>query len=105
MVADTDCYVYVVNVGPDHVPVRLFPNGDFDQIERCRANVQYDVPNGSDWLTLDDNAGLETTYLIASTDRVSALEGLRTPNDDSGRATVGSQCNRKVGTSAATTDH
>ncbi len=75
-----DCFVYAIGVDRTG-PALLFPNDQIQLSNRCRANTDFQIPDGDNWFTLDEAIGTETTYLIASRDRLPELEEtLRTKN-------------------------
>ena len=68
------CFVYVIyHSGQDEV-VMLFPNGVEQFTTDYQVAKRYFIPQGKLWFELDDNAGLETFYLIASATRLEELE-------------------------------
>jgi hypothetical protein len=69
-----DCYVYLLGASGDDPSALLFPNERIRQDNRCRANRNYVIPDGHNWFTLDEQAGNETLYLVASYDRLTARE-------------------------------
>lgn len=68
--AVSDCYVYLIHFGPDGRAMSLFPHPKIKMTNFCRGGIEYVVPEGDQWYTLDDNPGVETVYLVASYERV-----------------------------------
>ena len=78
---DSDCYVYVVNVDSGGAPSVMFPNVVIQQDHFCRANEYYQIPDANNWFTLDDNTGTETTYLLASLEKLEPIETILKTHD------------------------
>ena len=75
------CFVYVLhsskNRGGSESEVSwLFPYNKQQFDTDYQTGKRYDIPPGNDWYTLRPPAGRETIYLLASTERLSALEAL-----------------------------
>ena len=70
------CFVYVFYRGPENELQMLFPS-DFNQFETdYEVSRSYYIPSGNTWLELDDSAGSERFYLMASSQRLTELETL-----------------------------
>ena len=70
----TPCYVYLIYQGDDGGVSLLFPY-DLKQFdEGCEVFRKYYVPRGAAWFELDEESGLETFFLLASSERLSELE-------------------------------
>ena len=61
-----DCYVYVLNTGPDGTVNVPCSNQQIAIDNRCKAGEWYIIPDGNNWYTLDAKSGKETLFLIAS---------------------------------------
>ncbi len=79
-VLSTDCYVYVVGIDSRGERNILFPSQLIAQNHYCLANRQYDIPDGDNFFTLDENTGQEQLYLLASRTPLELLEGMLTPD-------------------------
>ena len=65
-------YVYIYQIDADGNAKRLFPNGDYTQLENPLApNRIYRVPSKMRWFYLDDNKGKEKIILLAGHQPVS----------------------------------
>jgi hypothetical protein len=71
-----DGFAYAVGRDLDGNVSVLFPKSAFEADSRVRAGDQYEVPDEAGWLTLDEQAGLDTIYLLASYDPLENLEEL-----------------------------
>lgn len=70
------CYVYVIYHSPQGEIVTLFPHR-FDQLDKDSfASGGYYIPKGDGWFELDDHAGEEKFYLLASSVPLRRLEDL-----------------------------
>lgn len=77
-----DCFLYVIGVDRNN-PTLLFPNEKIELNNRSLAKRDYQVPDGINWFTLDDQTGTETLYFVASRERLPDLEeSVRTKNQD-----------------------
>jgi hypothetical protein len=54
----------------------LFPRAAFEADSRVRAGELYEAPDEAGWFALDQQAGLDTIYLLASYDPLENLEEL-----------------------------
>ena len=70
------CFVYVIHHGARGEIQRLFP---YD-IQQFTADYQtskiYEIPPNDGWFRINEQAGLETFYLVASVQRLADLEQL-----------------------------
>ncbi len=70
------CFVYVLHHGAQGEIQRLFP---YD-IQQFTADYQtskvYEIPPNDGWFRINEQAGLETFYLVASAQRLTDLEQL-----------------------------
>jgi hypothetical protein len=73
-----DCFLYVIGVDKTG-PTLLFPHAEIALGNRCRANTEYQLPDGTNMYTLDHQTGTETVYLVASHERLTELEALLAP--------------------------
>jgi hypothetical protein len=64
-------YVYVIHRSPSNELTLLFPYSLESQSE---MEKNYYIPKGRDWFTLDKNAGEETYYILAASERLTELE-------------------------------
>jgi hypothetical protein len=70
------CFVYLIYHSGEKEVAMLFPY-DLKQFDTdYRVSKKYYIPQGNSWFELDEETGLETFYLLASTKRLVALEGL-----------------------------
>jgi hypothetical protein len=69
-----DCYVYVIGIDARGEKMLLFPNSAIEQDHFCRANQEYEIPDGDNLFTLDQNTGRERIYLLASRTPLDSLE-------------------------------
>jgi hypothetical protein len=69
-------YVYLILQNASDDVQLLFPGG-FDLFEKASyAQTRYFIPDGDNWFTLDSAKGTERFYLVASAERLRALESL-----------------------------
>ncbi len=61
-----DAYVYVLALNSQGILTRLFPGKNAGGLFKAKPDKDYFVPQGDGWLKLDDKAGTETFYLLAS---------------------------------------
>jgi hypothetical protein len=91
---DQECFVYVIHEGPAGEISLKFPY-DFKQFTTdYKTGKNYYIPKGRAWFKLDTNAGRETFYLLASTERLLDLEALLGQYKDagaSGKPSVGKE--------------
>jgi hypothetical protein len=64
-------YVYVIHKSPANELSLLFPTS-FEAVAELEKN--YYIPKGRSWFKLDNNAGTETFYILASHERLTDLE-------------------------------
>lgn len=70
------CFVYLIYHTGDGKVAMLFPY-DLKQFDASyKVLKKYYIPQGNRWFELDKETGLETFYLLASANRLVALEGL-----------------------------
>lgn len=70
------CFIYVIHQASDKEISLLFPYG-FSQFETdYRLGYKYYIPSDDLWFELDENVGLESIYLIASSSKLNTLEEL-----------------------------
>lgn len=74
-----DAYAYIVGIDPQQRVSVLFPHEAIGRNNRVRAGERYEVPDGLNWFTLDERAGAETVYLVASYDPIEDFDALITP--------------------------
>jgi len=67
-------YVYVIHKSPTDELSLLFPYDSTMFLKDYKTDKNYYIPKGRDWFKLDKNAGTETFYLLASSERLTALE-------------------------------
>lgn len=93
------CFVYLFyRTGEDELYL-LFPY-DLDQFEKdYETSKKYYIPQGDMWFELDENLGLETFYLLASTKRLTELEklyGAYTAADGSAKRDIGKKILKSI---------
>jgi len=72
---NTDCYVYAVWVDATAWSTPIFPRStDWSYENPVEADREYSLPEGGDWLYLDDYRGVERLYFVASHDPIPELE-------------------------------
>ncbi|HXG37892.1 MAG TPA: DUF4384 domain-containing protein [Bacteroidota bacterium] len=72
------CFVYVIYLDSQGGLSLLFPY-EFSQFTTdYKVGKNYYVPRSAPWFRLDENKGRETFYLLASSERLTALENLVT---------------------------
>jgi len=71
-----DGYVYLIHQGPGGEISLLFPYDLKKPGTIYDTGVWYFIPEWDAWFILDQNPGIETFYLLASTHRLSVLENL-----------------------------
>jgi hypothetical protein len=69
-----DCFVYVVYYGPKGEVSLLFPSETRQFQQDYMTEKNYFIPAGRTWIKLDENAGPEKFFLVASTQRLLDLE-------------------------------
>ncbi len=70
------CFVYLIYNTEEGEVAMLFPY-DLKQFDtNYQILKKYYIPQGNRWFELDEETGLETFYLLASANRLLALEGL-----------------------------
>ena len=70
------CYVYLIyHSGQNEVDL-LFPSNPEQFTTDYKVSSKYCIPQGDTWFELDEKAGRETFYLLASTTRLNELEAL-----------------------------
>jgi len=70
------CYIYVMFQDSRGGMTLLFPYSSQEIGTSVSTDVSYTMPRGRLWYSLDSNTGRETFYIIASGERLSALEKL-----------------------------
>jgi len=74
------CWVYIFLVNSRGRCSTLFPYPGVDMSNRCEGGISYTVPNpdagGSRWFVLDENAGTETIFVVASYEPISHIESV-----------------------------
>lgn len=78
------CYVYIYQVDSTKKATRLFPNDRFTSVSGpLTTGKEYWVPEGRDYLYLDETQGLEDIYVFATRAPSSALESIKEAETDS----------------------
>ena len=74
---ETNCHVYVLHQDSEGGFALLFPYS-LAQIQtgELRTETNYFIPQGPSWFRLDEKAGWERIYVLASEQRLGALEQL-----------------------------
>ncbi len=70
------CYVYVLHQDAREGLKLLFPYSMEQLAVDYQLDRKYYIPHGDAWYKLDQNAGTETFFLLASADRLNELEAL-----------------------------
>jgi hypothetical protein len=77
-----DAYVYVLIFDSKHNVELLFPDPKIKLANNVKSGVEYTVPSPNEWFWLDENAGTETLYVLASEtpleDIQSLIKGMKT---------------------------
>jgi hypothetical protein len=68
---DRPAYAYVAMVSPDGTPTLLYPTGSEQPLS---AGVEKRIPREGEWLVLDDRAGQENLFVIASAQPLSETD-------------------------------
>lgn len=78
------CYVYIYQVDSTKKATRLFPNVQFTSVTGpLTTGKEYWVPEGRDYLYLDETQGLEDIYVFATRAPSMALESIKEAETDS----------------------
>ena len=78
------CYVYIYQVDATKKATRLFPNAQFTSVTGpLTAGKEYWLPEGRDYLYLDEEQGLEDIYVFATRAPSPALEAIKEAETDS----------------------
>ncbi len=72
----SECYVYVIFKGSKEEVLLLFPEQLYLPEKPLRINQEIFLPNKELWFALDDQAGTEKIFLLASTTPLVKLEKL-----------------------------
>ena len=70
------CFVYVIHHGARGEIQRLFPYDIQQFTTDYQTSKTYEIPPHDAWLRINEQAGLETFYLVASAQRLTDLEQL-----------------------------
>jgi hypothetical protein len=70
------CYLYIFQLTSSDVLASLFPNDNYSPLLNPVENSMIRIPDGINWIYLDENPGTETIYLLASRWRHQHLESL-----------------------------
>jgi hypothetical protein len=70
------CFVYVIHHGARGEIQRLFPYDLRQFITDYQTAKIYEIPPNDGWFRINEQAGLETFYLVASAQRLTDLEQL-----------------------------
>jgi hypothetical protein len=70
------CFVYVIHHGARGEIQRLFPYDVQQFTTDYQTSKIYEIPPDNGWFRINEQAGLETFYLIASAQRLADLEKL-----------------------------
>jgi hypothetical protein len=81
LMAEQDCYLYLLNEGTDGAFTFLFPLHGVQGGENfVRAHEWVEIPS-TGWYRLDEKAGIERLIVVASLKAVGSLESLRNRTD------------------------
>lgn len=72
----SECYVYVIFKGSKEEILLLFPDQLYLTEKTLKINQEIFLPNKELWFALDDQAGIEKIFLLASTTPLVKLEEL-----------------------------
>ena len=70
------CFVYVIHHGAGGEIQRLFPYDIQQFTTDYQTSKTYEIPPNDGWFRINEQAGLETFYLVASAPRMLGLEQL-----------------------------
>jgi hypothetical protein len=70
------CFVYVIHHGAQGEIQRLFPYDVQQFTADYQTSIIYEIPPNDAWFRLNEHAGLETFYVVASAQRLTDLEKL-----------------------------
>ena len=70
------CFVYVIHHGAQGEIQRLFPYDIQQFTTDYQTSKIYEIPPNDGWFRINEQAGLETFYLVASAQRLTDLEQL-----------------------------
>jgi hypothetical protein len=70
------CFVYVIHHGAGGEIQRLFPYDIQQFTTDYQTSKIYEIPPNDGWFRINEQAGLETFYLVASAQRLTDLEHL-----------------------------
>lgn len=73
--ASRECYLYVINFDSTGKANLLFP-GMAGSNNKIGSSNDYQIPDGDNWMFLDNNTGTEAFYVIADVRPMSDLQGL-----------------------------
>ena len=73
---DRQCFVYLIYRSSQNEISALFPHRFGVKNNEHNISQDYYIPIGNQWFELDDQIGQEKFYLLASTDRLNALEAI-----------------------------
>lgn len=68
------CFVYFIHRSEEDEIELLFPYSLQQFDKEHETTKKYFIPMGDEWFEMDENAGIETFYLIASSSRLSNME-------------------------------
>jgi len=71
-----ECYLYVFQLRSSGTLVKLFPDSKYSPILNPVPSGSVRIPNGMEWIYLDNVAGTETIYVLASRWKQKNLEPL-----------------------------
>lgn len=83
--ANMACYVDVILFSSTGQAQHIFPNPAVHITNRVEGEREYFIPTEDDWFFLDNNAGLETIYVIANSKPLENAAELMTEMEKLGR--------------------
>lgn len=86
--ASADGYAYVLSKDLRGEVKVLFPSAALAAASRVRLGQVYQAPADGSWLRLEDQAGLDTLYVVASYEPVENLEAIVEGRDEEASATA-----------------
>jgi Trypsin-like serine proteases, typically periplasmic, contain C-terminal PDZ domain len=77
-----DAYVYIIIHDSLNKANLLFPDPGIKLSNNVKANTSYTVPTSDHWFWLDENAGIETIYVLASETPLDNIKALLIEMED-----------------------
>ena len=77
-----DSHVYIVRINSQDIPSVLFPQSRTERENRCSGGKIYSIPEGDDWISLDDKPGEESIFMFVSSKQVGEIESIIDSHSD-----------------------